>query len=58
MEDELQESIDLGRCAECGDVNIQYGVLQVEGEGVHYPYTCRCGHEGKEHYDLVYQGTE
>jgi len=57
--EEDYEPYELGKCASCGDINIDYGTLDVLGDGIYYPYRCeKCGHVGKEHYDLVYQGTE
>jgi len=59
IDESFEEPYELGRCAECGDINIDYGVLDVAGEMAYYPYTCtKCGHEGKEYYALTYQGTE
>ena len=52
------EDDNLGRCASCGDINIVYDGIAQDSSGIYYPYQCPCGHTGKEHYDIVYQGTE
>ena len=44
-----------GECPCCGSTELEYGVLELEGEQCAYPYTCRnCSFTGKEWYRLEF----
>ena len=43
-----------GECVECKSLNLEYGKV-IFDKTLKYPYTCKdCGHEGMEHYDVIY----
>ena len=44
-----------GQCVACMSENIEYDSFQYEGDYGYYPYECqKCGKDGKEYYNLVY----
>lgn len=46
-----------GVCPVCDSKNINYGAMEVDGEGVCYPAQCEdCGATFHECYDLVFAG--
>jgi hypothetical protein len=48
-----------GQCKICGSLALEYGAVELEGEQLHYPYTClNCGNHGKEWYSLTYVESE
>ena len=48
-----------GECFKCKSGDLSYCVMEL-GEGwLYYPYECgKCGHEGKEFYNIEYTDSE
>ena len=46
--------IEAGKCPKCGSEDLDYGVLEPEGQDIFYPVTCKCGFKGKEYYKLTF----
>jgi len=46
----------IGTCPKCDVAGcLNYGVMDICGDVVYYPYTCeKCGFKGKEYYSLVF----
>ena len=48
-----------GKCPKCGNYNLDYEALEIEGNSIYYPWTCPdCGASGKEWYDLTFSEQE
>lgn len=46
-----------GVCPFCGDTDLQYEAIQLEGNMSYYPWTCKkCSHKGEEWYDMTFAG--
>ena len=44
-----------GICFACGSDELNYDALEVDGEFVYYPWTCKkCGAQGEENYKLSF----
>ena len=44
-----------GICPFCGESNLEYGAVQVEGEMCYFPWQClECKHEGEEWYSMEF----
>jgi hypothetical protein len=49
------QSVEQGYCPNCGKPNLNYGHVEIDGESLHYPFTCQdCNHEGEEWYNLEF----
>lgn len=45
-----------GQCPKCDSENLTYGVAEIDGEGLFYPFTCDdCKTEGEEWYGLQFE---
>jgi len=59
MKTETKQKKCQGCCLNCDSDNITYKEAQIEGEALHYSYTCEdCNTKGKEYYYLTYDLTE
>ena len=48
-----------GKCPKCGNYNLKYEALEIEGNSVYFPWTCPdCHASGKEWYDLEFSEQE
>lgn len=48
-----------GKCPKCGNYNLYYEEMEIEGNSVYYPWTCEdCGVSGKEWYNLEFSEQE
>lgn len=48
-----------GKCKKCGKSPIEYGKVEFVGNDVlYFPYTCNCGHVGREFFTLQYLSSE
>lgn len=48
-----------GQCPKCGNYNLYYDPMEIEGNSVYYPWTCEdCGASGKEWYNLEFSEQE
>lgn len=48
-----------GKCPKCGNYNLDYDPMEIEGNSVYYPWTCEdCGATGKEWYNLEFSEQE
>ena len=46
-----------GECPFCQSTNLDYGVIEFEGDMQYYPWRCKdCGHKGEEWYRLEFAG--
>lgn len=51
------KKIEEGVCPVCGDDDLDYGAIEVEGNMIYYPWTCNaCGTTGEEWYELHFTG--
>lgn len=49
--------IEQGTCPCCTSTNLNYSVLELEGEGISYPWECEdCGSNGTEWFSLDFSG--
>lgn len=56
---ELNEKCNVGECAKCGSNAIEYGDQDNNMNETWYNYTCtKCGHHGKEIYEMKHIGNE
>lgn len=47
--------MERGKCPKCGQLSLDYGVLDVVGNIGYYPFVCfNCGCTGKEWYDFEF----
>ena len=60
---EIQESEEStysnkqGVCPKCGESNLEYESIRLEGEMAYFPYKCNnCGQEGEEWYSMEFAG--
>tara|TARA_R100001463_G_scaffold82951_1_gene137604 strand:- start:4 stop:213 length:210 start_codon:yes stop_codon:yes gene_type:complete len=59
MNTETKQKECQGYCPNCNSENLTYGRVQIDGNDLHYPYTCDdCNTKGKEHYYITYDITE
>lgn len=48
-----------GKCPKCGNYNLDYDPLEIEGNAVYYPWICLdCKSSGKEYYNLTFSEQE
>lgn len=46
-----------GVCPKCGESNLDYEAIRLEGEMAYFPYKCKnCGLEGEEWYSMRFDG--
>lgn len=56
-EDSVTYTNEEGHCPKCGEANLDYGSLELEGNMCYYPYKCdSCGQEGEEWYSMSFAG--
>jgi C4-type Zn-finger protein len=49
--------VEQGTCPKCNGTDLDYTILEIEGNLLYYPWTCNdCGTKGKEWYSLEFTG--
>ena len=49
---------EVGVCAHCGSTKLEYGSNEIDGDEVHFYFTCtNCGGAGCETYTMEYTNT-